>query len=160
MLSTKNEKISLNLVTCIDENTNQILKNGNIRHFWTNFGHSWTNYDKKTNNQENYLVSYNNLVENINEAKVNPYKLQEQCYINDTTKVALGLSANEKEVLGAIYGVTHDSGVGYLTNKYISNATKLSISSIKRYMKNFESLGLIVRKYERNGTSYKNFRRR
>ena len=42
-----------------------------------------TNYDKKTNNQENYLVSYNNLVENINEAKVNPYKLQEQCYIND-----------------------------------------------------------------------------
>lgn len=114
-------------------------------------GHFWTNYDKKTNNQENYLVSYNNLVENINEAKVNPYKLQEQCYINDTTKVALGLSANEKEVLGAIYGVTHDSGVGYLTNKYISNATRLSISSIKRYMKKFESLGLIVRKYERNG---------
>ena len=110
-----------------------------------------TNYDKKTNNQENYLVSYNNLVENINEAKVDPYKLQEQCYINNTTKVALGLSANEKEVLGAIYGVTHDSGVGYLTNKYISNATRLSISSIKRYLNKFENLGLIVRKYERNG---------
>lgn len=151
MLSTKNEKISLNLVTCIDENTNQILKNGNIRHFWTNFGHFWTNYNKKTNNQDNYLVSYNNLVENINEAKVDPYKLQEQCYINNTTKVALGLSANEKEVLGAIYGVTHDSGVGYLTNKYISNATRLSISSIKNYLRKFESLGLIVRKYERNG---------
>ena len=115
------------------------------------FGHSWTNYNKKTNNQENCLVSYNNLVENINEAKVNPYKLQEQCYINNTTKVALGLSANEKEVLGAIYGVTHDSGVGYLTNKYISNATRLSISSIKNYLRKFESLGLIVRKYERNG---------
>ena len=110
-----------------------------------------TNYDKKTNNQENCLVSYNNLVENINEAKVDPYKLQEQCYINNTTKVALGLSANEKEVLGAIYGVTHDSGVGYLTNKYISNATRLSISSIKNYLRKFESLGLIVRKYERNG---------
>jgi len=151
MLSTKNEKISLNLVTCIDENTNQILKNGNIGQNCINFGHSWTNYDKKTNNQENYLVSYNNLVENINEAKVNPYKLQEQCYINDTTKVALGLSANEKEVLGAIYGVTHDSGVGYLTNKYISNATRLSISSIKNYLRKFESLGLIVRKYKRNG---------
>ena len=78
-----------------------------------------TNYDKKTNNQENYLVSYNNF--------------------------------NEKEVLGAIYGVTHDSGVGYLTNKYISNATRLSISSIKRYLNKFENLGLIVRKYERNG---------
>ena len=151
MLSTKNEKISLNLVTCIDENTNQILKNGNIRHFWTNFGHSWTNYDKKTNNQENCLVSYNNLVENINEAKVNPYKLQEQCYINDTTKVALGLSANEMVVLGALYGVTHDSGVGYLTNEYISNATRLSISSIKNYLRKFENLGLIERKYERNG---------
>lgn len=110
-----------------------------------------TNYDKKANNQENYLVSYNNLVENINEAKVNPYKLQEQCYINDTTKVALGLSANEMVVLGALYGVTHDSGVGYLTNKYISNATRLSISSIKRYLNKFESLGLIERKYERNG---------
>ena len=114
-------------------------------------GHFWTNYNKKTNNQDNYLVSYNNLVENINEAKVDPYKLQEQCYINNTTKVALGLSANEKEVLGAIYGVTHDSGVGYLTNKYISNATRLSISSIKRYLNKFEKLGLIVRKYERNG---------
>ena len=114
-------------------------------------GHFWTNYNKKTNNQDNYLVSYNNLVENINEAKVDPYKLQEQCYINNTTKVALGLSANEKEVLGAIYGVTHDSGVGYLTNKYISNATRLSISSIKNYLRKFENLGLIVRKYERNG---------
>ena len=131
--------------------TNQILINGNIGQNCINPGHSWTNYDKKTNNQENYLVSYNNLVENINEAKVNPYKLQEQCYINDTTKVALGLSANEKEVLGAIYGVTHDSGVGYLTNKYISNATRLSISSIKNYLRKFESLGLIVRKYKRNG---------
>ena len=131
--------------------TNQILINGNIGQNCINPGHSWTNYDKKTNNQENYLVSYNNLVENINEAKVNPWKLQEQCYINDTTKVALGLSANEKEVLGAIYGVTHDSGVGYLTNKYISNATRLSISSIKNYLRKFESLGLIVRKYKRNG---------
>lgn len=131
--------------------TNQILINGNIGQNCINPGHSWTNYDKKTNNQDNYLVSYNNLVENINEAKVDPYKLQEQCYINNTTKVALGLSANEKEVLGAIYGVTHDSGVGYLTNKYISNATRLSISSIKNYLRKFESLGLIVRKYERNG---------
>ena len=147
MLSTQNNQRKKILEPC----TNQILKNGNIRHFWTNSGHSWTNYDKKTNNQDNYLVSYNNLVENINEAKVNPYKLQEQCYINDTTKVALGLSANEKEVLGAIYGVTHNSGVGYLTNKYISNATRLSISSIKNYLRKFESLGLIVRKYERNG---------
>ena len=131
--------------------TNQILINGNIGQNCINPGHFWTNYNKKTNNQDNYLVSYNNLVENINEAKVDPYKLQEQCYINNTTKVALGLSANEKEVLGAIYGVTHDSGVGYLTNKYISNATRLSISSIKNYLRKFENLGLIVRKYERNG---------
>ena len=131
--------------------TNQILINGNIGQNCINPGHFWTNYNKKTNNQENCLVSYNNLVENINEAKVDPYKLQEQCYINNTTKVALGLSANEKEVLGAIYGVTHNSGVGYLTNKYISNATRLSISSIKNYLRKFESLGLIVRKYERNG---------
>ena len=114
-------------------------------------GHFLKNYNKKTNNQDNYLVSYNNLEERINEAKVNPYKLQEQCYINDTTKVALGLSANEMVVLGALYGVTHDSGVGYLTNEYISNATKLSKRTITRYMKKFENLGLIVRKYERNG---------
>ena len=114
-------------------------------------GHFWTNYNKKTNNQDNYLVSYNNLVENINEAKVDPYKLQEQCYINNTTKVALGLSANEKEVLGAIYGVTHDSGVGYLTNEYIAESTRLSKRTITRYMKKFEDLGLIVRQYERNG---------
>ena len=147
MLSTQNNQKNKILEPC----TNQILKNGNIRHFWKNSGHSWTNYNKKTNNQDNYLVSYNNLVENINEAKVDPYKLQEQCYINNTTKVALGLSANEKEVLGAIYGVTRDSGVGYLTNEYISNATRLSISSIKNYLRKFENLGLIVRKYERNG---------
>jgi len=147
MLSTLNNQKNKILEPCTNEN----FKNSAIRQIWTNSVHSWENYNKKTNNQENYLVSYNNLVENINEAKVDPWKLQEQSYINNTTKVALGLSANEKEVLGAIYGVTHDSGVGYLTNKYISNATRLSISSIKNYLRKFESLGLIVRKYKRNG---------
>ena len=147
MMSTQNEKNQLISEHCI----NQILKNGNIRHFWTNSRHSWTNYDKKPNNQSEYLVFCDNLIKSVEEAKNNPWKLQEQCYINNTMKIALGLSANEKEVLGAIYGVTRDSGVGYLTNKYISNATRLSISSIKNYLRKFESLGLIVRKYKRNG---------
>ena len=124
--------------------TNKNLINSNIRQ-------NWTNFRQIPNPINEGLVLCDTLIKGVNEAKVNPYKLQEQCYINDTMKVALELSANEMFVLGAIYGVTHDSGVGYLTNKYISNATGLSISSIKNYLRKFEKLGLIERKYERNG---------
>ena len=144
MLSTQNEKNLLNLEPCINQSTNQILKNGNIRHFWTNF--------RQIPNPINEdLVLCDNLIKSVNEAKVNPYKLQEQCYINDTMKVVLGLSANEMFVLGAIYGVTHDSGVGYLTNDYIAKSTGLSKRTIIYFLKKFEKLGLIVRKYKRNG---------
>ena len=144
MLSTQNEKNLLNLEPCINQSTNQILKNGNIRHFWTN--------SRQIPNPLNEgLVLCDNLIKSVNEAKVNPYKLQEQCYINDTMKVVLGLSANEMFVLGAIYGVTHDSGVGYLTNDYIAKSTGLSKRTIIYFLKKFEKLGLIVRKYKRNG---------
>ena len=140
MLSTQNEKNQLISEHCIS----QILKNGNIRHFWTNSG-------QIPNPINEGLVLCNTLIESIDEAKNNPWKLQEQCYINNTMKIALGLSANQMIVLGAIYGVTHDSGVGYLTNEYISNATGLSKRTIIYFLKKFEKLGLIERKYKRNG---------
>ena len=140
MLSTLQSKFFAKLSNRINEN----LKNGNI-------GQNWTNFDKRPNNESNYLVFCDNLEQRVDEIKNNPWKLQEQCYINDTMKKVLGLSANEKEVLGAIYGVTHDSGVGYLTNKYIAKSTDLSKRTIIYFLKKFEKLGLIVRKYERNG---------
>ena len=120
MMSTQNSQKNKNL----EFYTKQILE---TLDFCGNF---WTNCDKESNNQSSSLVFCDNLIESIDEAKNNPWKLQEQCYINNTMKIALGLSANEMMVLGAIYGVTHNSGIGYLTNKYISNATRLSISSV------------------------------
>ena len=114
-------------------------------------GFFWTNSGQIPNPSNEGLVFCDNLIKSVNETKVNPYKLQEQCYINNTMKIALGLSANQMIVLGAIYGVTHDSGVGYLTNDYIAKSTGLSKRTIIYFLKKFEDLGLIVRKYKRNG---------
>ena len=89
--------------------TNQSLINVNIKQ-------NWTNFRQIPNPINEGLVLCDTLIKSVDEAKNNPWKLQEQCYINNTMKIALGLSANQMIVLGAIYGVTHDSGVGYLTN--------------------------------------------
>ena len=141
MLSTLRNKLFAKSSNC----TRKTLTNLDFcRHFWTN-------YVKKPNNQSEYLVFCDNLIKSVNEAKNNPWKLQEQHYINETMRNTLKLSGHEAIVLGSIYGITYKSGVGYLTNEYIAESTRLSKRTITRYLKKFEDLGLIERKYERNG---------
>ena len=155
MLSTQNEKNLLNLEPCINQSTNQILKNGNIRHFWTNSRQIPNPINEglvlcdtlsqiiKTCKDDETKEKLLNLMNNFHQKKV---------AIDEDLRTYWGLSSNESKVLGFMYIPTSNSGIGYLTNEKISHGTGMCQRSIKNYIRKFKKLGLIEAYYKREGT--------